>query len=174
MEAERLRWAPIDFERDFDVCATFRRDSYLVSFGHDRDFEQMGQANGKSVVRGDEGYRLWLRNLWEKWPDSCAHLWCGDEIVGEVEAELREEGTHVACLFVRLYYLKPEVRGSGLGQDLQNYTLRLAKSAGASCIRARVSKTNARALAYYQKHGWCVMRENPTDPRMWEIERGLF
>jgi GNAT superfamily N-acetyltransferase len=75
---------------------------------------------------------------------------------------------------VNLFYLRPDHRGRGLGGQLEQYAVDFLRAAGCGGAWLRVSPTNARALAFYRKHGWvdagrgedvpemCIMRKQLT------------
>jgi ribosomal protein S18 acetylase RimI-like enzyme len=60
-----------------------------------------------------------------------------------------------------LFYLVPEVRGSGAGGALHEYAVAVSASAGVQRLHLNVSPTNRRALGYYRKHGWVDLGPHP-------------
>jgi ribosomal protein S18 acetylase RimI-like enzyme len=55
---------------------------------------------------------------------------------------------------VNLFYLVEEMRGAGFGSELQDYAMDFMRRHGVQTAQLSVSPTNARALAFYRKHGW--------------------
>jgi ribosomal protein S18 acetylase RimI-like enzyme len=148
----RLEFREIDVERDRDVCIKFRADSFAASFGSE---------DGFFAEAGPE-CQSYLDDLREKNRDlrgSCAHAWLDGRIVGQVEIRRdRDDGRYARVL---LYYLAPDVRGNGLGDELDGYVLALLRREGFVGARLRVSPTNTRAIAYYRKHGWIDCGPDP-------------
>jgi GNAT superfamily N-acetyltransferase len=145
VKTSRLQFLEIDVDRDRDVCIQFRADSFVASFGSDHRF----------FADAGPDCRHYLDDLREKnrdLPGSCVHAWLEGRIVGQLEMRRdREDGR---CARVLLYYLAPDVRGSGLGDELDDYVLALLRREGFVRAQLRVSPTNVRAIAYYRKHGW--------------------
>ena len=139
-----LVFRSIDTDAHGELCVTFRRDSYACSFpdGAER-FNRMEGAGGSE-------YLAWLRERLAELPAGCVHAWDGDRIVGQLELRLREDGTGYANLF----YLIPEVRGTGRGRELHDYVVSVFRRLGVSLVRLSVSPTNTQAIAYYGKCGW--------------------
>jgi ribosomal protein S18 acetylase RimI-like enzyme len=143
MTAERhgdTRFEPVDLDAHFDLCVRFRRDSFVCSFGHDREFEESG---------GAPAYLEWLRARMATFRAGIVHAFRGDEIIGQIEMQVRGDEA-----LVNLFYLTPEWRGTGAGNDLHGYVLGVLRRHAIEAVGLVVSPTNARAIRYYQKHGW--------------------
>ena len=135
----------IDLGRHAELCVQFRADSYVCGEGtSDRFFARAGPGGRDYVAR----LSTYMRDL----PGSCVHARLGDEIVGQVET-VRDPGDPSAGK-VNLFYLRPDHRGRGLGGQLERYALDLFRGLGFRAAWLRVSPTNARAVAFYRKHGW--------------------
>jgi GNAT superfamily N-acetyltransferase len=161
---DRLAFREIDVDRDAETCVRFRVDSFVECFGSaDRFYQHMGE-NGERYL---EGLRAKLKRL----PGTCVHAWLGDRIVGQLE--LRCDLADAALGHVLLYYLTPEYRGSGLANALDNYAIAFLRQAGAVRAYLRVSPANARALAYYRKHGWQEPGADPERADVIRVERDL-
>jgi ribosomal protein S18 acetylase RimI-like enzyme len=143
MQLKRLVFKPIDLDAHASVCVAFRRDSYLCSFGEDGFFNEAG-PDGMHYIE-------WLRLRINKFPDGCVHAWDGDKIVGQMEMQILEEPRRG---YVNLFYLIEEMRGAGASGQLQGYALDFMRRHGVQIAQLSVSPTNARALAFYRKHGW--------------------
>jgi ribosomal protein S18 acetylase RimI-like enzyme len=152
----------IDLDRDGATCVAFRIDSYVESFGSaDRFYEQAGPRAERYL----DGLRAKLGAL----PGSCVHAWLGDQIVGQLE--LRRAATSPAEGYVSLYYLAPAYRGVGLGDALDQFATDFFRTVGVIRATLHVSPTNARALAYYRKHGWCDRGVDAAHPEVHVMER---
>lgn len=143
MQTKRLVFKTIDLDMHASVCVEFRRDSYICSFGEDGFFNEEG-PNGVHYIE-------WLRLRINKFPDGCVHAWHGDKIVGQMELQILEEPRHG---YINLFYLVEEMRGIGISEELQEYAMDFMRQHRVQIAQLSVSPTNARALAFYRKHGW--------------------
>jgi ribosomal protein S18 acetylase RimI-like enzyme len=139
---ERLQFRPIDVERDGALSVAFRRDSYVCSFGSDALFVEENGADGR-------GYLEWLRDRVIHFPDGHVHAWRGPDIVGQIEMVIGPTSG-----YINLFYLRPDARGQGLGEQLHAYAVALLQRRGVRVAGLSVSPTNDRALRYYERHGW--------------------
>jgi ribosomal protein S18 acetylase RimI-like enzyme len=143
MQTKRLVFKTIDLDTHASVCIAFRRDSYICSFGEDGFFQEDG-SDGVQYIE-------WLRLHINKFPDGYVHAWHGDKIVGQMEMQILEEPRHG---YVNLFYLVEEMRGTGVSEELQEYAMDFMRRHRVQIAQLSVSPTNARALAFYHKHGW--------------------
>lgn len=162
--AGKLEFREIDTDRDGELTIRFRADSFTASFGApDRFFADAGP--------GARDYLAKLREHNRDIPGSCVHAWHRDRIVGQVELRRdREDPTRARVL---LYYLVADMRGSGLGDELDAYVDTVARRCGFRVAQLRVSPTNARALAYYRKHDWADRGPDPQHPEVHVMERDV-
>jgi GNAT superfamily N-acetyltransferase len=135
----------IDLGRHAELCVQFRADSYVCGDGTADRFFAHGGPGGRDYLARLAKY---MRDL----PGSCVHAWLGGQIVGQVEMVRDPNDPSVGK--VNLFYLTPDHRGGGLGAQLERYALDLFRALGCAGVWLRVSPTNARALAFYKKHGW--------------------
>ncbi len=157
-----LTFREIDPETHRDVCVRFRADSFVASFGSaERFFAEAGP--------GAADYLAGLRAKNEQLPGSCVHAWLDERIVGQIE--LRRDRVDPSCAHVLLYYVIPELRGTGAAAELDAYVARFAHHAGFQRARLRVSPTNGRAIAFYRKRGWRDLGTDPTQPEVRLMER---
>jgi ribosomal protein S18 acetylase RimI-like enzyme len=139
----RLLFKPIDLDAHASICVSFRRDSFICSFGADTFFEEAG-PDGVHYLDG-------LRARAETFRQGYVHAWRGHRIVGQIEMTILAESR---IGYVNLFYLIAELRGAGVGAQLQHYAMGLLRQHGVRTARLSVSPTNAPALAHYRKHGW--------------------
>ena len=150
MRQSRLVIKPIDLDAHASVCVEFRRDSFICSFGVDNFFEEAGPEGIHYIER--------LRTRTAKFPDGYVHVWLDGRIVGQMGIQLLEEPR---IGYVNLFYLIEEMRGAGVAGQLQDYATQFCVRHGVRTARLSVSPTNARALTYYLKHGWCDLGPRP-------------
>ena len=143
MQTKRLVFRTINLDTHASVCVSFRRDSYISSFGKDDFFKEAG-TDGVHYIE-----RLQLRIA--KFPDGYVHAWHGDTIVGQMEMQILEEPRRG---YVNLFYLAEEMRGTGVSHELQDYAMDFMRLHEVQTAQLSVSPTNTRALTFYRKHGW--------------------
>jgi GNAT superfamily N-acetyltransferase len=142
MPASTLQFATIDLARHKDLCIEFRRDSYIVSFGDDRIFNEENGADGS-------GYIEWLSERIARFPEGHVHVWRGEDIIGQLEIIVSPSSG-----YVNLFYLVAKERGLGHGRTLHEYTVGLFQRHRVRVAGLSVSPTNGRALRYYARNGW--------------------
>ncbi|MGF6949093.1 RimJ/RimL family protein N-acetyltransferase [Neobacillus sp. B4I6] len=135
-----MEFVPIDISKHKDYVIPFRRDSFIVSFGTDKDF-------------GDENqYLIWLQQQSSQNPNGFVLVVENDIPIGQLELTVKEyEGKVIG--YVNLYYLIPEKRGEGLGSLLHAYAINFFENNNVSEYHLRVSPTNKQAIAFYKKNG---------------------
>jgi ribosomal protein S18 acetylase RimI-like enzyme len=159
-----MHFKTINLLADQNICINFRADSYQVSFGTtDEFYKEDGAAK----------YLAWLEKLIQKYPNYCLHLWRNNEIVGQLEAQIQAHNPGEPTGYVNLFYIAPSFRGQGLGQLLDKTICSRFLDANLKIAKARVSKTNTNAIAFYQKQSWVIEMESPSDPRLWLIKKNL-
>ncbi|MCM3674872.1 GNAT family N-acetyltransferase [Peribacillus simplex] len=135
-----MKFIPIDISKHKEYIIPFRRDSFVVSFGTDKDF-------------GDEKkYLDWLQQQSAKNPKGFILVVENEEPIGQLELTFKEyEGRGIG--YINLYYLIPEKRGMGLGSLLHDYAINFFKDNCVSEYHLRVSPSNDHAIAFYRKNG---------------------
>src|SRR5215216_1231707 len=127
MKLKQLVFKPIDLDAHASVCVTFRRDSYICSFGEDGFFNEAG-TNGVHYIE-------WLRLRTTKFPDGHVHAWHGDKIVGQMEMQILEEPRRG---YVNLFYLVEEMRGTDVSDELQGYAMDFMRRHGVQIAQLSV------------------------------------
>ena len=155
-----LTFRTIDIPTHAAECVRFRRDSYACSF--EDGLERFATENGSDGA----GYLTWLAERIREFPAGCVHAWLGDRIVGQIESRLREDGSGK----VNLFYLVPDVRGLGLGQQLHDHVVDVFRGAGVGILQLSVSVANQRALNFYRKLGWKDKGLRPNHPEVHNFE----
>jgi RimJ/RimL family protein N-acetyltransferase len=86
-----------------------------------------------------------------KFPDGYVHVWQDDKLVGQMEMQILDEPRRG---YVNLFYLVEEMRGEGVSWELQQYAMDFMRHHQVQVAQLSVSPKNARARAFYRKHGW--------------------
>lgn len=134
-----MEFVQIDLRIHLDLVLKFRRDSFKVSFGDESGLDE-------------EEYINWLAEYIKKFPDGFVLVKEDGKYIGQLELSIREyEGKRIG--YVHLYYLIPEMRGRGLGENLTQYALKFFKENLVDEYHLRVSPTNKRAITFYRKSG---------------------
>ncbi|MGG1657512.1 MULTISPECIES: GNAT family N-acetyltransferase [Geobacillus] len=72
--------------------------------------------------------------------------------IGQLELSIRKyEGRNIG--YVHLYYLIPEKRGKGIGQELHNYAKNFFRNNKVTEYHLRVSPNNTQSMKFYKKNG---------------------
>lgn len=115
----------------------------------------LGEFGFESNVAGVERD---LREAHERYAGDRAGFWVledGGEVVGTVAIRPKDERT---CEIKRLY-LRPDVRGSGLGQRLYEHAESFARRAGYERIWLDSSRRFTRARKLYERNGFVLLEE---------------
>lgn len=158
-----LRFVPIELPKDRETIIGFRRDSYLVSFGDEKDYP------------GDDEYVRWVSDRSSRFPEGFVlALDESGNIVGQIELQIKEhEGRR--CGRINLYYLVQNRRGKGLGKELDGYAMGYFRKQGVEVCYLHVSASNGPAICFYRKVGFAeaareedgkVMRMEKRVPKM--------
>jgi len=160
--SQSLRFREIDLDQDAETCIQFRADSFVASFGSAERFYRAAGEGAKDYLEG-------LRSKNREWPGSCVHAWLGDTIAGQIE--LRRDRADPSRAHVLLYYLRPDLRGRGLGEQLDAYVRELCRAGGVHTTTLRVSPANSRAMAFYRRKGWHDRGRDADHPDVHLMER---
>ena len=123
--------------------------------------EVLGEFGFSAQVGGVERD---LQEVRERYRGSTAGFWVAElagEVVGSVAVRPKEERT---CELKRLY-LRPDQRGTGLGQQLYEHAEAFARTAGYERIWLDSSRRFARAHRLYQRNGFMLLESLEND---WE------
>ena len=135
-----MHFEPIDVTKHRKFIIRFRRDSFIVSFGSDKDFGNV------------EEYLDWVKIKSNQFPGGFVIVMEGEVSIGQLELTIKEyKGSKIG--YVNLYYLIPEKRGMGLGKELHQYALNFFNKYGLKEYHLRVSHSNKNALFFYRKNG---------------------
>lgn len=140
-----LSFRSIDLEAHAELCVHFRRDAFVCSFTDgDRRFALESGEHAQDYIK-------WLHTRIKACPESCVHVFDGQEIIGQIETELRGQEK---LGYVYLFYLIPSRRGQGISNQLHAYVMQLFQEVGVIRAQLSVSPTNETAINFYKRHGW--------------------
>jgi GNAT superfamily N-acetyltransferase len=162
--SQSLRFLEIDLERDAETCIQFRADSFVESFGSAADFYRAAGEGTKDYLKG-------LETKNREWPGSCVHAWLDSAIAGQIE--MRRDRTDPSRAHVLLYYLRTDLRGRGLGKQLDVYVHELCRATGVQTTTLRVSPENIRAMTFYRKLGWHDRGPDADHPNVHIMQRSV-
>lgn len=157
-----VKFLPVDLTANFEKCLEFIRDAFVCSYGSLDKLDELG---------GPAGYRSGLQRALATFPETTAHVWRGEELVGQVELSIRHD---LAVGFVNLFYLIPAVRGSGIGRKLHEYSCDVFRQHGLLTARLSVAPSNRRALKFYSKNGWRNVGPRADRPYVLGMELNLL
>lgn len=146
---EEIQFKIADLHNHINTCVKFREDSFMSSLDSKQSlFEEMGE-NG-------EKYLKWLLPFAKQNPEGVIHIWKHDKIIGQLEFMIRPPNFNQG--YINLFYLIPDVRGTGVSALMHNYVTNALIQKGCTSARLSVSETNLRALSFYKKNGWQYLR----------------
>ncbi|MFD2178990.1 GNAT family N-acetyltransferase [Veronia pacifica] len=143
-----LTLRPINIDEHFDVCQSFRKDSYFCSFGTLEGFKA-SVKDYEQKIRQRLADPAWFYR----------HVWQNGEIIGQLEFKTHSFKSGYG--YVHLIYLQPEYRGIGLASQLQDYISTHLLASYCKGAVLSVSRDNPRAVAHYIKSGWSYLQPNP-------------
>ncbi|MDP9727824.1 GNAT family N-acetyltransferase [Alicyclobacillus tolerans] len=150
-----IKFRTINIELDSDNFIKFRKDSFRVSFGHEDDFNE-------------QEYIDLIQKRTKEFPEGYVFVELDGEVIGQIEVHPREfDGRRIG--FVSLFYLIPEFRGKGFGEQLKNYVEDLLFRNGITEYHLRVSPTNVNAIRFYEKCGLLKIQEEHHQHIMWRM-----
>ncbi|MGY0616108.1 GNAT family N-acetyltransferase [Vibrio sp. FJH11] len=145
-----MEFVPVNIEEQLDLCISFRKDAYAVSYGN---------TDGFSC----EETTSWFYRLASFSDAGFFHVVMNGETIGQIEFRkgfLDDDGVKYG--YINLLYLKPEFRNNGLGSKLQDFIFSQLKSAKCEYVQLRYLPANSQGITFYRKHGWLDVGEVDT------------
>jgi ribosomal protein S18 acetylase RimI-like enzyme len=156
-----MRFRAIDVQKDRDTMVAFRKDSYAVSFGN---VDRFGD---------EEAYIKRIEERVSRFPDGVVLVEENGKAIGQMELQITTYGDRVIG-YVNLYYLIPEYRGKGYGQQLLEYAEQFFRKHAVNEYHLRVSPTNQRAVRFYLKNGMTKLKEEQHTHLVWRMRKELL
>ncbi|TDK61760.1 GNAT family N-acetyltransferase [Bacillus salipaludis] len=149
----------IDIEKDKDVLIQFRKDTQIQSVGKLDGFDFGSYLNR-------------VRERINKLPNGQLLIEKDNIPVGQMGLGIVDyEGIDIG--YVDLFYLIPEYRGKGLGEDLIRYAENFFKEINVYEYQLRVSSANQRAIRLYTNSGLVKISEDNEEHPVWRMRKIL-
>lgn len=158
-----LHFFPIDLDKSFEQCFSFRKDSFECSFGLDPQFWPH--------LLDPVIYRKWLQQKIFKDPESVLHLWFQEEIIGQIDLGRIKDDPQIG--YLHFCYLIPSFRGSGFAKRLVERAEIFFSERGHREAKLSVSPQNRRAACFYKKMGWKDQGPRPGRPEVHFMSKPL-
>lgn len=165
MHKAALVFRAIDLDRHASLCVEFRADSYVCGDGDALRFWATAGPNGQDYLGKLATYMKALSG-------SCVHAWLDNQVVGQIE--MIRDPSDASAGKVNLFYLRPDCRERGLGAQLEAYALWTLRDHGFTSAWLRVSSTNHRAIAFYEKQLWINGGRDAHNPEMIVMQKALL
>ncbi|NEW07652.1 GNAT family N-acetyltransferase [Paenibacillus sp. SYP-B3998] len=150
----------IDVIKDRNTIVSFRKESYVVSFGNEEGF-------------GDEDtYVSRIQERAKRFPEGLVLVEVEGKTIGQIELQiLIYEGENIG--YVNLFYLISEYRGKGYGKELLEYAENFFRKNDITEYHLCVSPSNAAALRFYEKSGLTKWQEESNIYEIWRMKKNL-
>ena len=84
IDLKKIKFKSIDIDKDLQTCIKFRKDSFIASFGSEKEWIELSGDNGELYVD-------WLEKLLRNNPECGLHIWYENKIIGQVEYQINIE-----------------------------------------------------------------------------------
>lgn len=118
------------------------------------------EAHGSEEGFAASIYLASARRHAEKCAESLMKVLSGDAFAGIIELD-PERGAQEGYGWISLLYLAPDFRGRGLGVQLVGYAAAWFEGRSRGALRLHAAVTNGRAVHFYRKCGFAVLRTEP-------------
>lgn len=155
-----MEFRTIDPILDREMIIAFRKDSYVVSFGHSSGF-------------GDEDdYVTRISERVLRFPEGQVIVEEDGAAIGQLELQIvRYEGSEIG--YANLFYLIAEYRGKGRGSKLISYAEKFFRKQGVKEYQLRVSLDNQRAISLYERLGMHKLQVERLQNSVWRMRKEL-
>ncbi len=162
MSALNLVFKPVNLQQYTDICALFINDTHLCSYETLDDFLEEGKTPQRFLDR--------LAAKLAEDPESCLHVWQGEEIVGQINF-----GTFVdpAIGYLSFFYVAPPWRGTGVAAKMDAFVTQRFQQHGYKVVRLSVTAFNKPAIRFYLKCGWADLGPREDNPLVHNMEKHI-
>ncbi len=145
-DGTNMYFRPMDLENRGEKYLNAYRDAWTAAHGSLEGFSDIYLRIAKKRSRKD--------------PMSVTEAFLGDRPVGILELSIEQDAaSHAGC--IAFYYIDEPYRGKGLAVQLLGHATSVYRRLGRRTLRLRVAETNARAIAFYKKHGFRHIDSEP-------------
>lgn len=150
---QELRFETINLKKHWELLLKISEETYRASNFPEEKIQELMNDDGQKK------YADFLKERITNFPGGTVFAMIGDEIVGQLTIRFgpkefenyrmaEDEG------YVNLFYIAPSHRGTFVSDALDQYMVEYLTAKGCTWVRLTMNKDNARAAAYYKKHGW--------------------
>ena len=142
-----LSYAAFDPRENEDTYKAFYRSAWLAAHG-DLEFFTPDWFFDSAV------------RLYEEDPRSVVGVYKDDELIGILELD-GARGRASGYGWISLICLKEDYRGAGLGVQPLGYAILYFRRLSMSSVRLHVSEENAKAVSFYKRYGFEIIKKEP-------------
>ena len=135
---------------NFEIYLEFMKQTFIASH-HSQRFDQFIGDHG-------EKYFARLDKLSKSDNALIAHIKMNSEIIGIVEASIKDDFGIISTLFISQNY-----RQKGFARKLEQHALDFFKNKNCNIVILNVAKTNLDAITYYRRMNWIEIQSNYPD-----------
>ncbi len=160
MNTLNLEFKSINLQQHADLCCRFIADTHLCSYRTMDGFLEEGQTPQRFLDR--------IAAKLAEDPESCLHVWQGEEIVGQINF-----GTFVdpAIGYLSFFYVAPPWQGTGVAAEMNGFVMRRFQQRGYKTACLSVTAFNERARQFYLKCGWTDLGPREDQPATHNMEK---
>ena len=147
-----LIFSPINLKKNLNLCIKFREDTDYCSFQSLKAFSGQVGINAEKYSEYLSSYK----------PEGLKHIVYNGEIIGQLEYTLMPTNHKVG--YINLIYVVKPFRGEGVSEKAMTYVMEYFLNNSCEEVMLSVSRTNHRAIKYYEKHGFKYLKKNTKDP----------
>ena len=147
-----MKFLPIDLKKNFNLCIKFREDTHCCSFQSLKDFSSQVGVNGEKYSKYLSSYKS----------EGLKHIVYKGEIIGQVEFTLMPANSKIG--YINLIYVAQSFRGKGIAEKAMVFVMEYFLNNSCEEVMLSVSRTNHRAIKYYEKHGFKFLKKATNDP----------
>jgi ribosomal-protein-alanine N-acetyltransferase len=119
----------------------------------EKEIEGVMEVQERCFENGQRFSKNFLFNLWREFPEGFVVAKEGEKILGYGILKKEKEQGLIFSLAVL-----PEIQNQGIGKEIMKRLIEIAKKEGLKKIYLHAKETNFKAIAFYQKFGFNIVR----------------